>query len=72
MSALEDLYQQREELRRAISSGALKVVFRDREITYQTTANMLAALHDLEAQIASTEGRPRIRAHEVMKNRNWT
>lgn len=68
---LAELIEQRDALRANIAKGVLKVVFRDREITYQTTSQMLAALRELDAAIAQTEGKPRVRFHEIRKDRGW-
>lgn len=71
MSGLSDLIEWRETLLKAMSQGVLKVFFRDREVTYQTTTNMQAALRDIEARIAAAEGRPRIKIHTINKRRDW-
>ena len=71
MSDLAELIQQRDALRKCMARGVLKVTFRDREVTYQTTDKMLAALRELDALIAEAEGKPRIRFHTISKNRGW-
>lgn len=68
---LSELIQRRDALRNAIARGVLKVEYRDRSVWYQSTDNLLAALRELEAQIASAEGKPRIRFHTVTKDRGW-
>jgi uncharacterized protein YukE len=47
-----ELQNLRDELQRAIYSGALKVRFENREIWYQSTAEMRQALTDLNSEIA--------------------
>lgn len=49
---LEELQCLRDDLKRAIYSGALIVRFGEREIRYQTRAEMSQALSDLNAEIA--------------------
>jgi hypothetical protein len=71
MSDLAELIQQRDALRKTIAGGTLKVEYRDRSVWYQTTSQLLAALREIEAQIASAEGKPRIRFHEIRKDRGW-
>ncbi|MFG1290633.1 phage head-tail joining protein [Xanthobacter versatilis] len=68
---LAELIARRDALRKAIAGGVLKVEYRDRSVWYQSTENLLAALRELEAQIAAAEGKPRIRFHTISKDRGW-
>ena len=48
-------------LKKAIGTGALRVRFIDREVTYRSLAEMRTTLAMMEADIAKQEGRPRTR-----------
>ncbi len=58
---VQQLEAMRDKLQTAIFSGQMKVKFGDREVTYQTTADMERALDRLQRQIADTSGKSRRR-----------
>ena len=49
-------------LRAAIGSGALRVRFAERDVTYRSHAEMVAALSMLEDELAAVNGSTRVRA----------
>lgn len=53
---LKDYEQLRDDLETAIYSGAKKVNFKEREIEYQSIADMRNALNGLEIKINSLKG----------------
>ncbi len=57
---------QRDALREAIALGALRVKYRDREVTYRDLDEMRRLLREIEADIAKDQGlQPRRRARQV-------
>lgn len=58
---VDELRSQRDELRAAINSGALSIRHGDKQVMYQSTTAMIAALASLDAEIARAEGRKRKR-----------
>jgi hypothetical protein len=47
------------ELKEARYTGARRVQFRDRDVTYKSDAEMRDAIRDLEAEISASSGRGR-------------
>lgn len=45
-------------LKAAIASGVRRVQYHDREVEYQTTADMLTALGSMQAEVAAAAGTP--------------
>lgn len=58
---LDQLKAQREALQAARFNGVLTIKAGDKWVTYKSDAELQAALHDLEREIARQEGRPRAR-----------
>ena len=54
---IEELKAQLDALRAARYSGMLTVKAGDKWLTYKSDAEMQAAIHDLEREIANAEGR---------------
>lgn len=48
-------------LKKAIGTGALRVRFVDREVTYRSLEEMRKTLAMMQADLAEAEGRPRTR-----------
>jgi len=58
---LEQLKAQREALQAARFNGVLTVKAGDKWLTYKSYAELQSALHDLDHEIAKTQGRARAR-----------
>jgi hypothetical protein len=58
---LEQLTAQREALLSARFNGVLTIKAGDKWVTYKSDAELQAALHDLDREIAKTQGRARAR-----------
>lgn len=50
-----------DKLKMAIATGALRVRFVDREVTYRSLEEMRNTLTMMQAELAEVEGRPRTR-----------
>ena len=53
--SVTDLQARLDALRATRATGQLKVEYADRRITYKSDAEMAAAIHDLERQIATAQ-----------------
>ena len=65
MPTIDELYAQRDALRRTLRSGALEVRHGEKSVKYRTAADLQAALSDVQREIAEFDGKrpPRLRYH---------
>lgn len=59
MTDLPYTYEQLKALRNALARGERRVSFGDRLVEYRSVDELLAAIREIEAALAGTEGQPR-------------
>lgn len=71
MTDLAALRAELESLKATRRSATLKVRFADREVTYKSDAEMVAAIAATENEIAALEGTPVVRSINV-RSKGWS
>jgi hypothetical protein len=62
---------QLEALKSARRTGALRVRFADREVTYRSDTELKAQIAALESELAAAEGTPRPRNVVIRSTKGW-
>ena len=55
----------------AIASGVLKVKYSDRELEYQSMANLLVARTEIVNFLSQTSGPPQVRMVQIYTKNGW-